>query len=231
MQSQHPLSTYEPHADNTATGTHTVNESDAPTRYLSSAEDARLLAAYHVVHPSAAANAQMQQQQQQQQELQQQSAVGMQQQALAHAIYAQQQQRAPSPTSASAAVSAPSFNAVSPSSLLQQQQQQHPYMSMQQNIHPSQPTSSSASSSPSHSLTAGMSADPLTVLDLRILHENALVGAIIGRAGITIKQIREQSGAAVSVQQQEYRQGTERIMNIKGTTPQIAMAAKLIAQM
>jgi len=54
-----------------------------------------------------------------------------------------------------------------------------------------------------------------------------LVGAIIGKAGARIKQIRMESGAQITID--ELQQGaTDRIINITGTQDQIQNAQYLL---
>ena len=81
-------------------------------------------------------------------------------------------------------------------------------------------SSSSSSSSPSSS-----------VLELRCLLDNASVGGIIGRGGACVREVREQSGAVLSIVKADTRHAAERIMILKGHAQQIAVAAKCCAQL
>jgi len=81
-------------------------------------------------------------------------------------------------------------------------------------------SSTSSSSSPSSS-----------VLELRCLLDNASVGGIIGRGGACVREVREQSGAVLSIVKADTRHAAERIMILKGHAQQIAVAAKCCAQL
>lgn len=67
--------------------------------------------------------------------------------------------------------------------------------------------------------------------DIRVLIDNASVGGLIGKSGGNIKRVRDESGAFVSILKTDYRHVQDRVMVIKGTTAQIANAAKLITEL
>lgn len=64
--------------------------------------------------------------------------------------------------------------------------------------------------------------------ELRILIDNSQVGAIIGKQGANVKQVREATSVYVSILKTDYRSVQERILVLKGQLPNIASACKLI---
>jgi len=67
-------------------------------------------------------------------------------------------------------------------------------------------------------------------IQLRLLIDNAQVGAIIGKAGANVKQIREETGTFLSILKAEYRNVQERVMLVKGAMPSVATACSLVAR-
>jgi len=69
-----------------------------------------------------------------------------------------------------------------------------------------------------------------TPVPLKILVRNELIGHIIGKAGATIKQLSEDSGTEISLNQPETQPGPEtlRIVTVKGTAVGLCAAQKLI---
>ena len=90
-------------------------------------------------------------------------------------------------------------------------------------MHPPQPLSVLDASS------AAPSAPVSSVLDLRFVLDNASVGGVIGKAGNSVREVREQTGVSLSIVKADYRHAQERIMILKGQPQQIALAAKCIA--
>ena len=81
------------------------------------------------------------------------------------------------------------------------------------------------------SSTSSPSSPSSSVLELRCLLDNASVGGIIGRGGACVREVREQSGAVLSIVKADTRHAAERIMILKGHAQQIAVAAKCCAQL
>jgi len=67
-------------------------------------------------------------------------------------------------------------------------------------------------------------------IQLRLLIDNAQVGAIIGKAGVNVKQIREETSTFLSILKAEFRNVQERVMLVKGAIPSVAKACSLVAR-
>ena len=97
------------------------------------------------------------------------------------------------------------------------------------------PVSTSASvSTSSTSSSVSSSSSSLSELhkhDLRFLISSSQVGSIIGKAGANVRSVRECSGCYVSILKSEYRDVTERVMEVKGTVEQIPVAVEKIAEL
>lgn len=57
---------------------------------------------------------------------------------------------------------------------------------------------------------------------------NSLAGAIIGKAGIRIKRVRQESGATITIDNPTGHNGKERLITIKGTAKQVRYAYTLL---
>jgi predicted RNA-binding protein YlqC (UPF0109 family) len=68
--------------------------------------------------------------------------------------------------------------------------------------------------------------------ELRVLVDNVHVGAIIGKNGANVKNIRENTGVGLSILKTDAsaKQVKERVMVLKGQTSQIAKALHLVAE-
>jgi len=83
-------------------------------------------------------------------------------------------------------------------------------------------SSSSSSHTMNDSSASSVSPAGEDKLELRLLIESSIVGAIIGRQGATIKKLREDNGAFINVvQDQGQMQARERVMVVRGTVPQL----------
>lgn len=66
--------------------------------------------------------------------------------------------------------------------------------------------------------------------ELRVLIDNSQVGAIIGKQGANVKQVREATSVYVSILKTDYRSVQERVLVLKGDLSNIATACKMIFQ-
>ena len=91
-----------------------------------------------------------------------------------------------------------------------------------------------ASTLSSLSLSASSSSQqppPPPSLTLRFLIASSQVGSIIGKAGANVRSVREGSGCFVSILKSEYRDVTERVMEVKGGVDALPMAVERIAEL
>jgi len=65
--------------------------------------------------------------------------------------------------------------------------------------------------------------------EIRVLINNEVVGAIIGKGGANVQRVREETGVFLSILKTESRSVTERIMVVKGSTESVPLAIQSIA--
>lgn len=91
-------------------------------------------------------------------------------------------------------------------------------------------TEESADAEPAAAASEATPNDGHTVVPLKVLVPNNLIGHIIGKAGATIKQLMEESGTSIQINQPETQPGPEtlRIVTVEGSPVGLCEAEKLI---
>ena len=100
-----------------------------------------------------------------------------------------------------------------------------PFLLSAQNIGVPQPTPLGAT----RSLTASSELSGTDELALRFLLPNNMVGSIIGKGGVMIKEITQQSNARIHINHNDDAASLERLVTVIGNPDQIVEAHRLMA--